>query len=118
MIHSTHEAHLDCPALPPAACHGHIVLQLATQPLLSISQLCNAGCDVTFTATDVTITHKGDSILSSHCTPANKLWHLDIQPPTKKLANVAIGTAKPAKLVAFAHVAMFSPFLSTLAEAL
>jgi len=88
------------------------------QPLLSISQLCDACCDVTFTATDVTIMHNGASILAGHCTPATKLWHLDIQLPTRQLGNVAIGTTKPAKLVAFSHVAMFSPILSTLAEAL
>jgi len=47
------------------------------------------------------------------------LWNLDIQAePLQASANAAIGTAKPAKLVAFAHAAMFSPALSTLAEAL
>jgi len=60
----------------------------------------------------------GDSILSGHHIPATKLWHLDIQPPTKQLANAATGTTKPAELVAFAHVVMFSPVVSTLAEAL
>jgi len=118
IIHSTHEADLDCPALPPAACHGHIVPQLATQPLLSIGQLCNASCEMTFTTTDITITHNGDNILAGHCMPATKLWHLDIQPSNNQLANAAIGTAKPAELVAFAHATMFSPVLSTLAEAL
>jgi len=73
---------------------------------------------VTFTTTDVTITHNGDSILAGHCTLATKLWHLDIQLSSKQLANAAIGTARPAKLVAFAHATMFSPILSTLAEAL
>jgi len=43
---------------------------------------------------------------------------LDIQLPTKQLANAATSTAKLAKIVTFAHAAMFSPVLSTLAEAL
>jgi len=33
-------------------------------------------------------------------------------------ANAATSTASPANLVAFAHAAMFSPAISTLAEAL
>jgi len=99
IIHSTHEADLDCPTLPPAAHHGHIILQLVIQPLLSIGQLCNASCNVTFTATDDTIIHNGNNILAGYHTPATKLWHLDIQLPSKQLANAAIGTAKPAELV-------------------
>jgi len=119
IIHSTHEADLNCPNLPPAARHGHIVPQLATQPLLSIGQLCDAGCDVQFTATTVNIRHDNNIIMSGHRTPATKLWNLDIQTPTASAsANAASGTAKPAELVTFAHAAMFSPTVSTLTEAL
>ena len=46
ILHSTHEADLDVPGLPPSARHGHIIPNLATQPLLSIGQLCDTGCDV------------------------------------------------------------------------
>jgi len=54
-----------------------------------------------------------------HCTTATKLWNLDIQAmPPEASANATIGTTKPAKLVSFAHAAMFSLALSMLAEAL
>jgi len=64
--------------------------------------------------------------MSGHRTPATKLWNLDIQPPNAgACANAASGTTKPvrgtakaAKLITFAHAAMFSPAVSTLAEAL
>jgi len=117
VLQSTHEADLDLPGLPLAARHGHIVPQLATQPLLSIGQLCDAGCDVAFTADRVTIKHNDKVILQGHRTASTKLWELDIQPTTHK-ANAAVGSATPAELVAFAHAALFSPALSTLAEAL
>jgi len=119
VIHSTHKANLNCPNLPLAACHGHIVPQLATQLLLSIGQLCNAGCDVQFTATTINICHDNNIIMSRHRTPATKLWNLDIQTPTAIAStNATSGTAKPAELVTFAHTAMFSPTVSTLTEAL
>jgi len=73
---------------------------------------------VAFTATTVTITHNDTVILAGQRTPSTKLWQLNIQPPAQHSANAALGTAKPADLVAFAHAAMFSPTLSTLAEAL
>jgi len=112
---------LICQGLLLAACHGHIVLQSATQPLLSIRQLCDAGCNVAFTADQVTIKHNDAVILQGHCTAITKLWELDIQPaamPTTHKANDAMGSTTPAELVAFAHAALFSPALSTLAKAL
>jgi len=103
------------------ACHGHVVPQLATQPLLSIGQLCDASCNVAFTADWVTIKHNAAVILQGHHTSVTKLWELDIQlaaMPTTHKANAAVGSATPAELVAFAHAALFSPTLSTLAKAL
>jgi len=98
-----------------------VVPQLATQPLLSIGQLCDASCNVAFTAEHVTIKHNNTVILQGHCTAITTLWELDIQltalPPTH-CANATIGSTIPADLVVFAHTALFSPALSTLAEAL
>jgi len=121
ILHSTHKADLDLPGLPLVAHYGHIVLQLATQPLLSIGQLCDAGCDVAFTTNHVTIKHNNTVILQGHHTAITKLWQLDIQPtgtPMTHMANAAIGSTMPADLVAFAHATLFSPALSTLAKAL
>jgi len=117
ILHSTHEAELDVPGLPMAARHGHIVPQLATQPLLSIGQLCDAGCDVAFTANSITISHDHNVILTGQRTPTTKLWQLDIRPLDHQ-AHAAIGSPTMADLVAFAHAAMFSPALSTLEAAL
>jgi hypothetical protein len=57
-MHSTHEAELDMPMLPAATKQVHIVPELATHTLLSIGQLCDAGCDVAFTAEEVTVKYK------------------------------------------------------------
>lgn len=47
-MYLTHEADLDLPSLPPAVRRVHIVPALQTASLLSMGQLCNAGCRVTF----------------------------------------------------------------------
>ena len=44
---STHEGHLDIPELPPAATLTHVVPELNTHSLISIGQLCDAGCTAT-----------------------------------------------------------------------
>jgi len=50
VLHSMHDAELNIPGPPLAAQHGHVVPHLATQPLLSIGQLCDTRCNVAFTA--------------------------------------------------------------------
>ncbi len=69
-------------------------------------------------ASAVTISHDNNVILTGSHTPKTKLWHVDIQPALQHAANAATSTASLANLVAFAHMAMFSPAISTLAEAL
>jgi len=127
---STHEAELDLPMLPPDARHVHIVPELTSLSLISIGQLCDAGCIVTFTATAVTCEWNEQIILVGHRAPKTRLWHLELpnsdpvrssspisHSPTQQ-ANATIGAATPAQLVAFAHATLFSPPLSTLEQAL
>ena len=80
-MHSTHEAELD---LPQILLHGqcvHVAPELKLQSLLSISQLCDAGCEAMFTRTHVTIQHSGACILTGKWDPEAHLWHVHV--PTK-----------------------------------
>jgi hypothetical protein len=77
-MHSTHEAELDMPMLPAVAKRVHIVPELATHTLLSIGQLCDARCDVAFTAEEVTIKYKGNTVLSGHRIFHTRLWHFSL----------------------------------------
>jgi hypothetical protein len=54
---STHTAELHLLGLPLAARQVHIVPSLASQSLLSIGQVCDAGCKVAFDAETVTVSH-------------------------------------------------------------
>ncbi len=66
----------------------------------------------------VTISHNNSVVLQGQLTAKSKLWELNICPPLTASANAALGTASAANLIAFAHMALFSPALSTLEEAL
>jgi hypothetical protein len=118
VMQSTHTAELDLPHLPFLARQVHIVPALAHHSLISIGQLCDAGCDVTFDATTVTVHFENKTVLTGTRTKATKLWHLQVPSPSNHQANGAVGSATPAQQVAFAHATLFSPALSTLESAL
>jgi hypothetical protein len=63
-IVSTHTAMLNMPSLPHAARHAHILPGLAQHSLLSLGQMFDSGCAVTFTATKVTVTNGESTILT------------------------------------------------------
>ena len=117
-MHSTHQAELPIPRLPFAARMAHIVPELRSHSLISIGTLCDAGCEVTFTTTTVTVTHNSDTIMTGTRTPPG-LWQFLITPPnTDAMANSTTGYPNAAELMAYAHSALFSPALSTLETAL
>lgn len=132
-MYSTHEAKLDLPNLPPSARRVHIVPALTTSSLLSMGQLCDAGCTVTFDATSVTVQLANKTIMDGIRTSENGLWQLSLiqpsltpsipvlgppPPPYAHQSYAAVQSATPSELVAFAHATLFSPTLSTLQQAL
>jgi hypothetical protein len=63
-ITSTHTAKLNMPALSHTARQAHILPGLAQHSLLSVGQMCDSGCSVTFTDTEVTVTNGESTILT------------------------------------------------------
>ena len=120
LMYSTHEAELDLPTLPPEARHCHLFPDLHVNFLVSIGQLCDADCVASFTKDDVQISYQNKIVLTGPRCPTTKLWMLEAVPePTwHNVALSAIGSAKPADLVAFAHASLGSPALTTLDTAL
>ena len=80
VMHSTHEAELSLPGLPPEACSAHLFPSLGDLSLVSIGQLCDAGCVANFTATDVTVSNAGTTVLQGR-RHADKLWHVQLPSP-------------------------------------
>jgi len=75
-----------------------------------------------FTADTVAIHLHDELLLKGHrSSTAPTLWTIPLQvpPPSTQLAATAVNTStKPPDLVAFAHASLFSPALTTLAQAL
>ena len=119
-MYSTHTAELaNLPQLPLSAKTVHIVPALDGNSLIAIGPLCDAGCQVLFSASTVKVTLNDKLVLQGTRTPYTRLWHFDLPTTTPPLqAHLALSSMKPVDLVAFSHAALFSPALSTLESAL
>ena len=120
-IKSTHKAKLNLPQLSDQATSTHLFPSLASGNLLSVGQLCDAGCTATFTKSSAVISHRGQPIIQGSRHPTTKLWHMDpLQPqytPCHQSAQTALGQPIAAARMQFYHAALFSPPLSTLHQA-
>jgi hypothetical protein len=85
-----HTAEINVPHLPRAARVCHIVLGLCTYLLISISQLCNAGCTVLFLTDTVSIGIKNTIIMHGVQARATGLWHLDLSCPSPSTGTLPI----------------------------
>jgi hypothetical protein len=88
-IESTHTCTIDLPGLPEAARTAHIFPALADHSLLSVGQICDAECQVEFTATHVNIRRNNKCLLQGHRTP-NGLWSLDLQPSNQGITPLSL----------------------------
>ena len=94
IIYPSHVGELDLPNL--AACIAHVFPDLASDSLLSIGQLCNAGCTAFFTKDAVKIEFDSDTLLTGSRSPMTRLWHTPIPPSTQH--HVATGYTSAAKI--------------------
>jgi hypothetical protein len=141
VIYSSHIAELNLPDLPLTARTCHVVPHLGDFSLISVGQLCDAGCDVMFTHEKMDVPLEKTIIMQGRRACNTGLSHIDLThhdgPPKRPVAfpkNIggptksqhevqgsipktptcltALGSARPADLVAF------YPALSTLETAL
>ena len=122
---STHEGHLDIPELPPAATLTHVVPELNTHSLISIGQLCDAGCTATVNSDSIDISYDGEIVITGDRSKETTLWHLKYTPTSNNnssllpfYANATIGSNTTKNIIEFFHASMFSPTNSTLYKAL
>ena len=74
IINSSDVGELDLSNLPPAARIAHVFPDIASDSLLSISQLCDTGCTAFFTKDTAAIEFDGDTVLTGARSPMTRLW--------------------------------------------
>jgi hypothetical protein len=75
-MHNTHEGYLNIPDFPAAAGNVYLLPDLQLS-LLSIGQLCNAGCAAQFQKETVTISFNNKALLHVQRNPTTGMWHVE-----------------------------------------
>jgi hypothetical protein len=78
-IATTHTATLNMLSLPRAARQAHILPGLAQHSLLSVGQMCESGCSVTFTATEATLKNGESTILTGQRYKNSGTWRVPLK---------------------------------------
>jgi len=128
---SSHTAELPLPMLPRKARVVHLFPALKGTSLISVSQLCDAGCVATFTNSAVVVTYENHTIVKGDRCPDTHLWKVSLENDTSTKApavseaflhqhtacNVTLPTTA-ASMVQFHLTCLFLPVLTTVAHAL
>jgi hypothetical protein len=115
-IQSSHTCELLLTDLPPQARKAHILPGLVHNSLICVGQLCDNGCDVTFTQEQITVSMDGTCVMYGSRDPRSRLWRVDLEQKfeTKNVqCNHAHDKSNQKYLINYLHTACFSPVKST-----
>jgi hypothetical protein len=82
-IQSSHTCNLLLTDLPPQARQAHILPGLVHNSLISVGQLCDNGCIVTFTHDQVTVTKNKKCVMHGSRDPKSRLWRVNLNQKSK-----------------------------------
>jgi hypothetical protein len=115
-IQSSHTCNLLLTGLPPQARQAHILPGLVHNSLISVGQLCDNRCTVTFTHDQVTVTKNKECVMRGSRDPKSRLWRVYLKQKLEKheiQCNHAHNNNNQKDLINYLHAACFSPVKST-----
>jgi hypothetical protein len=118
-ITSTHTAKLNMPSLQHAARQAHILRGLSQHLFLSVGKMCDSGCSVMFTASNVTVTNGKSTILTGHRDKESSLWRAPLEPDPllngghKHSAHNVYEQKSIQDTITYLHACCFSPVTDT-----
>jgi hypothetical protein len=111
-IQSSHTCDLLLTDFPPQARKAHILPGLVHNSLISVGQLCDNGCSVTFTQEQVTVSKKGKCVMYGSRYTRLRLWRVDLKQrfeTNQVQCNRAHDNSNQKDLIKYLHAACFSP---------
>ena len=123
LISSSHVTNLSIPKVPTDATRAHILPSLQHQSLLSVGQLCDHGCIVTFSKRHAEVRNENNTIVLTGTRRPPGLWEAHLPTSSTNLstcptANSVVNTSTKTDLITFLHAAAFSPVPSTFIKAI
>jgi hypothetical protein len=107
------------PSLPQAARLAHILPGLSQHSLLSVGQMCDPGCSVTFMASNVTVTNGHSTILTGERDKESNQWRVPLNPTPplhvgqKYSAHNVYEQKSIQDTITYLHACCFSPVTDT-----
>jgi hypothetical protein len=120
-IQSSHTCSLLLTDLPQQARQAHILPRLVHNSLISVGQLCNNKCSVTFTQDQVTVSRNGKNVMNGSRDPKSRLWQVNLKQKMKPeivQCNHAHDNNNQKDLINDLHAACLSPVKSTWIKAI
>jgi hypothetical protein len=120
-IQSSHTCKLLLTDLPHQSRQAHILPGLVHNSLISVGQLCDKECSVTFSQDQVTVSRNGKHMMYGSRDPRSRLWQVNVKQRMKPeivLCNHAHDNNNKKDLINFLHAACFSPVKSTWIKAI
>jgi hypothetical protein len=115
-IQLSHTCDLLLAVLPPQARKVHIIPGPLHNLLISVGQLCDNGCNTTFTQEQVTVSRDGKCVIYGSRDPRSSLWRVDLKQKFKTKhvhCNHTHDNSNQKDLIYYLHAACFSPVKST-----
>jgi hypothetical protein len=115
-IQSSHTCNLLLTDLSPQARQAHILPGLVHNSLISVGQLCDNRCSVTFTQDQVTVSKNEKHVMYGSRDPKSCLWRVDLKKrfeTNQVQCNHAHDNSNKKDLIDYLHAACFSPVKST-----
>jgi hypothetical protein len=107
------------PGLLPAANQAHLFANHLKHSLISVGHLCDHGCEVSFSASIVTVSKDGLSLFVGWRDNSTGLWRVDLSgqpigaPSIQNAANNVYEERSIEDTIAYLHAACFSPVKDT-----
>jgi hypothetical protein len=120
-IQLSHTCNLLLTDLPQKARQAHILPRLVHNSLISVGQLCDNKCSVTFTQDQVMVSRNGKHVMHGSRDPKSRLCRVNLKQKMKPeivQCNHAHDSNNQKDLIYYLHAACFSPVKSTWMKAI
>jgi hypothetical protein len=120
-IQPSHTCNLLLTDLPHQVQQAHILPGLVHNSLISVGQLFDNQCSVTFTHDKVTVSSEGKEVMYGSRDPKSRLWRVNLNQKLKPdiaQCNHAHDKNNQKDLINYLHAACFSPVKSTWIKAI
>jgi hypothetical protein len=120
-IQSSQTCNLLLTDLPHQARQAHILPGIVHNSLISVGQLCDNECSITFTHDQVTVSRNGKDMMYGSRDPKSRLWRVNLKQkmkPESAQCNHAHDNNNQKDLTNYIHAACFIPVKSTWIKAI